>query len=269
MNLLRPAFVLVALACGFGCRSEITETVDAERQAAVELLADCLPEQLDKLSALLQFAKLWRLADGENPSDAPGLVWSEQSNGTLAVAISPPGYTLAATISFYSPAGVRQNLDVTAGSLAQAIEDAAEDLRAGFSGSSFLVCEWVMSGPTVAGSGAITAILAPVGQPNRLLELRSTTATPAGGPPPLAPGTIALTGSHACTLACQFTALQTDTSPSRDIPSGDVHFELVGASSSAAGQLRFRATDAVKITVVGLKGYFEIDLDTYEITVRR
>lgn len=265
----RAALALLALACGPACKSEITGTVDAERQAAVELLADCLPEQLDKLSTLLQFAKLWRLADGANPADPSGLVWSEQSNGTVAAALTLPGYTLAATLSFYSPTGVRQNLDVTADSLAQAVEDAAVDLRAGFPGSSFLVCEWVMSGPTVAGSGAVTAVLAPADQPNRLLELRSTTATPAGGPPPAAASTIVVSGSDACTLGFEFRALQTDSTPSREVPSGDVQFELVSAAAGAIGELRFRSAGTARVYVLGLKGYFEVDLDTYEITVRR
>lgn len=264
---LIPAFLFCL--CGAACKSEITETVDADREAVVELLADCLPEQLDKLSVLLEFAKFWRLADGENLPNPAGTSASWTSGGDLQVVVNLSGYTLVATIAFYSPAGVHQNLGLTTTVVSQAIEAAADALRTAFTGSSFLVAEWVLAGAAVAGAGAITAVLAPAGQPNRLMALTTTATTPAGGPPPADVGTIALSGSHACTLTFQFAGLRTDFAPASEFPVGDLLWTLEGTETTASGRLRVRGVPAAKLLVDRLLGYFAVDLETYAITPKR
>jgi hypothetical protein len=94
------------------------------------------------------------------------------------------------------------------------------------------------------------------------------TTTVSGGPPANADGTITTTGSETCVFTFNVPSLLTDQSPSQEYPEGTITFSLENQTSSTtvAGSIAFDGTVTAIITVTGLSGHFEINLDTYAVT---
>jgi len=250
-----------------GCDSKITQTVDTDLQAKVNTVTDCFPEHLEKINALLDYAQLWRINDGSNPADPSGLSWSEQSDGTIDLTYVVGAFTITSTISFYSPTGVLQNLTISSSDLSGAVAEAAAELDATFTtGDSFLVAEWTLSGTGITGSGALTGIFDGV---SSLRQVSTTTATPAGGPPPNDDGTITIVDTDTCTLTFNSTGLQTDDSTSQDYPIGAVSFTLTGPDATVDATLTMDGTVEAALVVATVPGTFTINLSTRSVTHSR
>lgn len=257
---------LTFLACA-ACSSKVTSTVDTDLRDRVEFVTDCLPPHLEKLDALIDFAALWRLNDNQNPPDPSSLTWSEQSDGSIDATISLSGFAIQATIVFYSPTGIQQNLALSTTSLSQALDDAATQLRNAFGASDpFMVGSWTITGSGVSGSGALTAIIGGSTNQNELEELRTTVSTPAGGPPANADSSIVLTGSPTCTLTFNTPSLVTDAFPTQEYPNGTITLTLSRPGRTVTASLVFDTTAVAQLTVDGISGRFDIDLETYSIT---
>lgn len=248
------------------CDSKITETVD---QAKIDLIEDCLPEHAEKLGALLDYAKTWRLQGTPSSTDPVGLTWSEQLDGTLTVTFVVGDFTVTSTISFYSPTGDLRNLDITATSLAEAIDDAAGQLRDEFATSNpFMVGDWDIAGPGVTGSGAFTGIIGGATNANELESISTTTATPAGGPPPNADCSITVTDTaDTCTLTFNTSGLSTDAEVGQEYPTGTIDFTLsklateTSPAASVSASMTFDGTATAK-----LGGLFTLNLETFAVT---
>lgn len=274
MRLSHPWLVLCPLLFA-GCNAKVSTQFDADVQNRVTTVTDCLPEHLAVLQELIDFSDLWRLNGGNDPADPAGLVWSEQANGTINYTITVPGFTLTGVISFYNASGALQNLNLSIVSLAQAIDDAATQLSAQGPGS-FMVGTWQVNdtgGPTESGSGAFTGLIGGSTNQNELEEVRTTSATPAGGVPPNATGSLGWTdGTETCTLtfdtphAPATVGLRTDESPTQEYPIGTMHFSLQGPLATIEADLAFDGTVIARLTVTGIGGHFDINLETLDIT---
>jgi hypothetical protein len=254
------------------CDSKITSSVDPAIQEQLETMQDCFPGLFAKGLDLLAIAETWRLnTDGSIP-DPDGLVHS--GNGPINVTYEVDDCTIAMTIRFYSPAGAEQQaLPLTATSLADRIDEAATELRNQFgTGNPFLVGEWTITGTkggsAFSGGGALTGILGGSTNANELEELRTTTATPAGGPPPIAVNTIS---EGACTLTVSTDSLVTDSFPTQEYPIGTMTATVDGddadTDAEVTATLTFDNTAVVSIVLAGTTGgRFLYNLDTRTLT---
>lgn len=248
------------------CDSKITESVD---QAKIDLVEDCLPEHAEKLGALLDYAKLWRLQGTPDPTDPPGLSWSPQSDGTLSVTFVVGDFTISSVISFYSPTGALQNLTLVSTSLAAAIGDAAGQLRTQFTTSNpFMVGDWDIAGTGVTGSGAFTGIIGGTTSANQLDSISTTTATPAGGPPPNADCSITVTDTaDTCTLTFNTEGLSTDSEIGQEYPTGTIDFTLAKLATVSSPAVSISTSMTFDGTATAnLGGLFTLDLDTFVVT---
>jgi hypothetical protein len=258
-----------------GCSSKVTHSFDTDVQNRVMTVSDCLPKPLAVIKALIGFANLWRLNDGNDPADPAGLAWSEQANGTINYTITVTGFTLTGVISFYNASGALQNLNLSIVSLSQAIDDAATQLAAQ-GPNSFMVGTWQVNdtgGPAESGSGAFTGFIGGSTNQNELEEIRTTTATPSGGPPPNATGSITVVdGGETCMLtfdtphAPATVGVRTDEAPTQQYPIGTIHFALQGPLASVEADLVFDGTVIARLYVTGIGGHFDINLETLTVT---
>lgn len=257
-------FWLLALLALPACDSKITETVDQEK---IDFINECLPLHAPKLGALLDYVETWRLQDGAHtPSGA--LTWSPESDGRLTVSLVVGAFTIDSTISFYSPTGALQNLTLTGSTLAEAIDDAAGQLRTLFSTSNpFMVGAWTIAGDGVTGSGAFTGIIGGTTNANELESISTTEATPAGGPPPNDDGSITVTGTDTCTLTFNTTGLSTDTEVGQEYPIGTIDFTLSKAATETSPAVSVDAAMTFDGTATAkLGGLFTLNLDTFAVT---
>ena len=263
---------LLAAALLTGCDSKVTSTTDPEQQARFETLSDCFPNLYDKVEQLLDVVDAWRLASGSSIPNPSGLgSVTEQGDGSVTLSYSLGGTTLAMTIRFYSPTGVVQDLALSGfssgGDLNDLVDIAADELRTNFpSGDSFLVGSWTLSGGDIAGSGSVTGILGRVSSVDRLLEVRTTSDTPAGGPPPAASSTITDNGPPLCAITFSTASLTIDDVAQQSYPNGTIDFTLLGPEATVTASVTFDRTSVAEITVTGVTGRFLFDIAQRELT---
>lgn len=259
---------LFAAAMLAGCDSKVTTTTDPVQQARYETLTDCFPGLYAKAELLLDIADTWRLQSGSSIADPAGLSFAEQGDGSVTLTYTVAGTTVAMTIVFYSPTGVAQNLNLgSPSSLNDLIDVAADELRTSFpSGDSFLVGEWTATGGGISGTGALTGILTRSGSQDRLFELRTTTATPAGGPPPAATGVLTDNGPPVCTLTFDIPGLQLDAAAQQAYPVGDLDLTLAGPQATITASVTFDGTSTASIVVTGINGTFRFNIATRALT---
>ncbi|MCA8954407.1 MAG: hypothetical protein KDE27_33185 [Planctomycetes bacterium] len=271
-----------ALLCALaGCDSTTTSSFDQDLQNKVATVTGCMPAQIEKLDELLSFADLWRLNDGSNPADPSGLTWSEDGSGTISYSITLSAFSITGEIRFYSPAGAQFDATITpspGGSLSQAIDDAATQVRAMFpSGTPFMVGEWNLAGIPSAGSvsssglsSSPAAFTGMIGT-SQLEELRTTqgTAAVSGGPPPVQTDVITTVGSDTCVFSFSMSSLVTDGSASQQYPTGTITWTLANQTSgiTLTGNLVFDGT-AVTLLNVDDVGTFEVNIETRSVIAR-
>lgn len=268
MPLVRNS-LLVAAALFASCDSKITSRTDQGLLDQIQTVTDCFPGLFRKVDGLLELADSWRMNTNGSVPDPAGLSHSQGGSGEINATFDINSCTLAMTIRFYSPAGAEQNLDLTSVStLADKIDLAATTLRNNFpSGNPFMVGDWTLagtkSGQVVTGSGALTGIIGGSTNGNELEELRTTTATPAGGPPPGATSTIA---EGPCTLTFRTDSLVTDSFPTQEYPIGVVTITIVDATSTVEATITFDNTAVIRITITGVPGRFDFNVETDTLT---
>jgi hypothetical protein len=255
---------LLLLALLGACDSKVTSTVDADLQARVETVQDCFPGLYSRAQALLDVAETWRLNNGTAIADPAGLSWSEQGDGSVQVTYAVGGgTTIAMTVRFYSPTGVQQDLALgTPATFNDLMDVAATELRNTFGATpTFMVGDWTISGGGITGSGALTGIISGSGSSSELLELRTTTATPAGGPPPVATSSVTDNGPPVCTFAFTIPQLETDGQPNQQYPIGTVSITLTGPEAVVDGVITFDGTSTANIAITDIPGSFDFDVE--------
>lgn len=269
MPLLRrsPALLLAALFAG--CDSKIESTTDQALLDKVQTIVDCFPGLYGKVDALLALADTWRMNSSSAIADPAGLTYSQGGSGQINATFVFNGCTLAMTIRFYDPAGVEQNLNLgSASTLADKIDLAATQLRnASPTGNPFMVGAWTLTGTKggdpVNGSGALTGIIGGSTNGNELEELRTTTGTPAGGPPAVAASSIT---EGSCSLTFSTSGLVTDGSPTQQYPIGSLDISVVGTLATVEATVTFDDTAVIKVTIDGVPGRFDYDVENDTLT---
>jgi hypothetical protein len=254
---------LLALALFSACDSKITSTIDADLQARVETVQDCFPGLYGRAQSLLDLAETWRLNNGAAIPDPAGLTFAEQGDGSVQISYAVDGSTIAMTVRFYSPTGVQQDLALgTPATLNDLVEAAATELRTAFGADqTFVVGEWTISGGGISGSGALTGVVSGTGSPARLIELRTTSATPTSGLPPAATSTVTDNGPPVCTLNFSSDSLRTDDQPGQAFPIGVINLTIVGPEATVAGSITLDGTSTASIAIDDIPGSFDYDVD--------
>lgn len=262
------SLLLPLLPLFVACNTRVTSNTDSALRARVETVQDCFPGLYARAQTVLDAAKSWRLNDGGAPASPAPTSFAEQTDGSVLVSYNVSGATLTLTVRFYSPAGVPQNLDLgTPATLDELVTTAAVALRAAFpDGDPFVVGAWNLSGAGLSGSGALTGILGGTAQQPELEELRTTSAIPAGGPPPLAAGAIADNGPPACSLTFASPGLQIDRSAAQQYPIGVLNLTIQGPSASVSATLTFDGTSVTRVVVQEISGAFLYDVVARSLT---
>lgn len=267
---MRALLSVSLLAAMFAaCDSKITTQTDQALLDKIETVTDCFPGLYSKVDGLLELADSWRMNTNGSVPDPSGLTHSQGGGGEINASYTFNSCTLAMTIRFYSPTGAEQNIDLSSvTTLADKIDLAATTLRTNFpSGSPFLVGDWTLSGTkggeTVTGSGALTGIIGGSTNGNELEELRTTQATPAGGPPAVADSTIT---EGACSLTFGTTGLVTDSTPTQEYPIGTITMSLVGPLATVDVTITFDDTAVIQIRIDGVPGRFDFNVETNTLT---
>lgn len=238
MFLVRSSLLVSAILFA-ACNSKVTSGGNAELQKQIQTLTDCFPNLFKKVEGLLEVAETWRLNTGSPAADPTGLTFSGLD--PIVVGYTADGITLSMSIRFYAPDGTEQTgLSLTGTSLAERLDSAATALRTSFPGGSpFLVGDWTLNGSGFSGSGALTGMLGGVGSDNELEQLRTTTATPVGGPPPAAASTIT---EGACTLTFRTDDLAIDSFPAQQYPTGTMTVTVDGDDADAIADVTATVT---------------------------
>lgn len=260
---------LCAAALLTGCDSKVESTVDAAQQARFETLSDCFPSLYQRVDQLLDVVDTWRLANGSAIADPSGLSFAEQGDGSVDLTYVVGSTTLTMTITFYSPTGVAQDLALgTPATLNDLVAAAAVALRTAFpSGDSFAVGVWSLSGGGITGNGAVTGLLGLDGSQNTLLELSTTSGTPAGGPPPVADSTVTDNGPPVCSLTFSTAGIQIDDTPGQTYPSGTIDVTISGPQATVDASVTFDGTSTATIVATGISATFAFDLATRELSI--
>ncbi|HEX5054461.1 MAG TPA: hypothetical protein VFZ65_21965 [Planctomycetota bacterium] len=270
--MFRPcAYLLLSFGLLGACGGKLTSYVDRDLANRIDTVQDCFPHLYPKVKTLLEVAETWRLRSSSSLPDPEGLTAVEQPDGTVVVSYVASGCTLAMTISFYSPTGVRQDLDLSgATTLADKVRLAATELKMLFGDTDkFMVGAWTLTGPTITGSGALTGIIGGSSGDNELKELRTTVAAPdapPSGPPANAASSITDGGPPVCALTFDTASLSLDASPAQLHPIGTVSLGLSGPKASVTAVASFDGTVLARLTVTGVPGHFDFDLDTNSLS---
>jgi len=260
---------LCAAALLTGCDSKVESSVDAAQQARFETLSDCFPGLYQRVEQLLDVVDTWRLANGSPIADPSGLTFAEQGDGTVDLTYVVGPTTLTMTVTFYSPTGIAQDLNLgSPATLNDLVTAAAVALRTAFpSGDSFAVGDWSLAGGGISGNGAVTGVLGQDGSQNTLLELRTTTGTPAGGPPPIADSTVSDSGPPACSLTFSTTGIQIDDTPGQVYPNGTIDVTVTGPQASVDASVTFDGTSTATIVATGIAATFRFSLATRALSI--
>lgn len=270
--------LLLGCALLAGCDSKVTQTEDTDLLAKVETVTDCFPDQMEALDYLLQLVELWRLNDNDNPANPSGLT-CVLTGPTLVVdwTIPSTSITIHMGINFYSPTGAQQTLTLSNSSVVSlAVDDAATQLRNLFSTANpFMTGDWTISGGGYSGSGTLTGIIGGSTNGNELEEIftSANSTTISGGVPANATNSITIAGTDTCSIVFETAGttgrIATDQTPGQEYPEGvlDVTITNLTADPDVVldAALTFDGTATALLTVTGIQGVFEINLDTFSV----
>lgn len=264
MHLARSSLLVAALCCSTACDSKVeSESLNPTLQKQVNAIIDCFPQLFAKGQDVLAVAETWRMnKNGSEPiPDPPGLVHA--GTGPIDVTYTIDDCTIEMTIRFYDPSGAEQTGVGTGTTLAEKIDNGATAI--GNSNDPFIVGEWTLTGTkggsAFAGDGALTGIIGGSLNQNELEELRTTTATPAGGPPPNADCTVS---EADCTLTFNTTGLLTDQTPGQEYPEGVVTVTIDSDGDTVTdvtATVTFDGTATIRIAIDGVER-FTFDVET-------
>lgn len=266
----RSLLLLAALFAS--CDSKIESNTNQTLLDQIDTVVDCFPGLYNKLDGLLEVADTWRMNASGAIADPAGLTYAQGGSGEITATFTgfeDAGCTLAMTIRFYDPSGVEQNLNLSSAStLADKIDLAATTLRnASPSGNPFLVGTWTLTGTkggnAISGSGSLTGIIGAATGGNELEELRTTGATPAGGPPAVTPSTIT---EATCALTFSTTGLLTDSTPTQTNPIGTLDITITRGAVVVDASITCDGSSVIQVRIDNVPGRFDFNVDTKVLT---
>lgn len=267
---LMAATTLTFGACDSGITSEIDPNL-AQNQAKIQVIVDCFPNLWEFVDGLIELSGTWKMNGGTTP-DPTGLTVSIGAGGTITATLPVGSTTISMDIDFYGPNGARQDLTsviTPPTTLGDKIDAAATELRDLFgSNEKFIHGVYSITGGGISATGeALTGIIGGSLNQNELEEVRTTEVTVTTGIPNTDPTTITDSGSTPpCTLTFTIPGLFTDEEPGQEYPRGFVTLEINDGTTTTAGQIQFDKTAIAKITIDGLTGGFELNLETFAVT---
>ena len=267
-----PLLAVATLGLG-ACESKLTSDTDnlAARKAQVDAVVDCFPNLWQFVNGVLAISDTWKLNGGTQP-DPVGLGTMVNGDGSLTVTLGVGTTSLTMDIKFYGPSGAEQDLSafVTAPTtLGAKIDAAATELRSRFgTGEKFIHGVYSITGGGISASGeALTGLIGGSTGQNALAELRTSVATVSGGIPAVDSSIVTDSASSpACTLTFGVDGLVTDEDVGQEYPSGTVTLAVFDGTTTVNASIVFDKTSVARITIDGLTGGFDFDLDNLTLT---
>lgn len=265
-----PLLAVTTLGLG-SCDSKIESATNPELQAKIQVVVDCFPNLWAFVDGVVDIAGTWRMNGGTTP-DPAGLTKTVNGDGSITASLTVSGTTISMTIKFYGPDGAEQDLTsviTPPSSLGDKIDAAATELRDRFgSAEKFIHGVYSITGGGVTATGeALTGIIGGALNQNELEEVRSTLEDVTTGIPAVDPTTIEDSGSSpTCTLTFNIPSLVTDEEPGQEYPRGTVSLEIDDGTTTTMASIIFDKTSTARITIEGLVGGLDLNLDTLTLT---
>jgi hypothetical protein len=272
---LLPLFLCVGLALPSCSDTEaILANLDTDTLDRIEAMESCFPINAQKVAALLELAQAWATTE-EAPDGIDVSLNGDQIEVQWNLVTSSSPCRITMSISFHGPDGVQitaDQLDLGSANptdLDSLMDKGVTNLAGMFPGEKpFVMGRFGVSNPLVSegwsGDGTLTGIIGGSTNQNELEEIRTTTDTPAGGPPPVAPASVA--DPSGCSLTFQTTGIRTDDQPGQEYPSGVITFSVASPLITVNGSITMNATVIAIIQVDGIPGNFEFNLDTLRLS---
>ena len=266
---LMAATTLTLGACDSNINSEIDPNLP-QNQAKIQVIVDCFPSLWTFVDGLIELSGTWKMNGGTTP-DPAGLTVSI-SGGTITATLPVGSTTISMDIDFYGPNGARQDLTSVITSpttLGDKIDAAATELRDLFgSQEKFIHGVYSITGGGISATGeALTGIIGGSTNQNELEEVRSTLVAVTTGIPAVDSTIITDSGTTPpCTLTFTIPGLITDEEPGQEYPRGTIALEINDGTTTTMGSIVFDKTAIAKITIDGITGGFELNLETLELT---
>lgn len=262
-----PLVAVMALGLG-SCDSKITSSTDPAMLARINVIKDCLPNMWTFANGLVAIAGTWKM-NGGTIADPPGLSTTVNGDGSITATLPVGATTIEMTIKFYGPNGAEQDLSAVISApvtLGEKIDAAATELRDLFgSQEKFIHGVFTISGGDVETSApeALTGIIGGSTNQNELAEVRSTVVEVTTGVPAVDPVSITdLSSTPPCSLAFTIPSLVTDEEPGQEYPGGTIQLTVGSGSTDALGSIIFDKTAVARVTLDGLVGGFDFNLET-------
>lgn len=261
-----PLLAVTSLGLG-SCDSNVTSSTDPELLARIEVIRDCFPNLWPFVDGVVDIAGTWKMNGGTTP-DPTGLSYTIQGDGSIDANLTVGSSTINMVIRFYGPNGAEQDLTsviTPPSTLGDKIDAAATELRDRFgSGEKFIHGVWSITGGGISATGeALTGIIGGSTNQNELEEVRSTVVTVTTGIPANDPSTVADSGSSPpCTLTFNIPGLITDEEPGQEYPRGTITIAIDDGTTTTNASIIFDKTSIARITIEGLVGGFNLNLDT-------
>ena len=262
-----PLMAVAVLGLG-SCDSKITSGTDPAMLARIQVIRDCFPNLWRFADGLVRVAGTWKMNGGTTP-DPAGLATTVNGDGSLTASLTVGATTIEMTIRFYGPAGAEQDLTAVVTpptTLGDKIDAAATELRDRFgSAEKFIHGVYTITGGgvTTTEEEALTGIIGGSLNQNELEEVRSTLVTVTTGIPDVDPSALSDSAtSPPCTLTFNIPSLITDEEPGQEYPRGTITLEIFDGETTAMAAIIFDKTNIARITLEGLSGGFDLNLDT-------
>ena len=261
-----PLIAVATLGLG-SCDTKVSSVTNPEMLARIQVIKDCLPNLWTFADGLVQVSGAWKMNGGTIP-DPVGLTKTVNGDGSITVSLSVGATTIDMAVRFYGPNGAEQDLSSVITSpttLGDKIDAAASELRDRFGeGEKFIHGVYSISGGGIEASGeALTGIIGGVLNDNELEEVRSTVVTVTSGIPMVDSTTILDNASSPpCTLTFSIPSLVTDEEPGQEYPSGTISSARVDGTTTASASIIFDKTSTARVTLDGLVGGLDFNLDT-------
>lgn len=263
-----PLLAVTTLSLG-SCDSGITSDIDnlAANRAKVDAIVDCFPNLWAFVGGITDIAGTWKMNGGTTP-DPVGLSTTINGDGSITATLGVGSTSITMDINFYGPGGARQDLTsvITAPTtLGAKIDAAATELRNLFSAQDqqkFIHGVYSITGGGISATGeALTGIIGGSLNQNELQELRSTEVTVTTTIPAVDSTTITdAATSPPCTLTFSIPSLITDEESGQEYPRGTITLVVNDGTTEVDATIVFDKSAVAKITVDGLTGGFDFNL---------
>ena len=261
-----PLMAVATLGLG-SCDSKVSSLTDPNLLARIEVIRDCLPNLWTFVDGVADIAGTWKMNGGTTP-DPAGLTHTVNGDGSITATLTVDSATIEMVIKFYGPGGAEQDLTsviTLPTTLGDKIDAAATELRDRFaSAEKFIHGVYSISGGGVSATDeALTGIIGGSTNQNELEEVRSTLVLVTGGIPAVDVSTITDSASTPpCTLTFTIPGLITDEEPGQEYPRGTISLVIDDGTTTTNATIVLDKTAIAKITIEGLVGGFNLNLDT-------